>query len=161
MARSNGKSLEHSLVFRLRDKGMDERYIFGAVQGMKDMDVPMNNRTVKVALSQYEARELVGKRRDYKKPFKEKVERLVEEKKKEIEDNTGNLLSVKIRYSHLTWDIVPWTSHYRCGGCKKLRASKVYAKIKSRNNDGEIPTPQKEKKELLTYCTNCGTIEED
>ena len=82
---------------------------------------------------------------------------MIEDKKREIEDNYPNLLSVKITKDGRFLGFVG--AH--CSNCKEYRVIGVYAKIKYLNGKGEIPSPQIEEKSLLKYCRRCGDINEE
>lgn len=186
MARSNGKSLEGALVTRLmedgkkelvvqlargereivfgfRDKGSTESDVYEIVKDMgnsdydwKSLPTILDPKRVKVALGQYKAREELEKREEYKRTFKEKIKGMIEDKKRDIEDNYPNLLSVKITKDGRFLGFLGG----HCSNCEEDRVTGVYAKIKYLNGKGEIPTPQIDTKFLLKYCRRCGDINE-
>ena len=163
-------SLERALVFELMEEGSNKKDVMDIVIRMQSpelnekygTELKLNPKRIKVALNQYEARKELEKRGEYKRGFKEEIKKLIEERKREIEDSYPNLLSVKIakNWSFLL-DFVFFSKNFLgfpCPNCKKNRATELYTKVKYLNGKGKIPTPQIEKKFLLTYCKKCGDI---
>ena len=116
----------------------------------------LSSKKVDVALSQYHAREELKNRGKYKRSFKDKLNNLIEEKKREIEENHPNLLSVKIKGRMKKTGM----TIFSCSTCNKGKLQKLYAKIKYFNGKGSIPVEQEEEKDLLYYCEKCGQIED-
>jgi len=146
-----GMSLERELVFQSMDEGLLRQEILDRVEGMRELDVRMDSKKIEVALSQYNAKEELEKRGEYKRKFKDDLKDLIEKKKREIEDNYENLLFVRIKDG---------CGDSSCNNCEEYRIRWVSAKIKYLNGKGKIPVPQMEKKFLLEYCERCGYIEE-
>lgn len=148
-------SLERELVFELKNEKKSEQEILDTIEGMRELGVKMNSDIVKVALSQYDAKNLLKKRKEYKRTSKDKINGLIEEERKEIKDNYPNLLSMRI----IKEDSMVGLNYFKCNNCKKYNVTKVSSEIKYLNDKGEIPVPQIEKKFLLNYCRRCGYID--
>ena len=148
-------SLERELVFELMDQKQDGQYILDVVEGMREQGVSISGRKVEIALTQYNAKKELEKRREYKRKFRDELKELKEKKKREIENTYSELLSVRIiekrKFFMDNWQ--------KCHNCKKLKINEVYAKIKYVNEKGKIPSSQKEEKTLFRYCRNCGHID--
>ena len=148
-------TLERELVFDLRSKGSNEKDVLEIVAYMGNSDifkttpVKLNSRLIKVALTQYQAREELKKRKDYVKTDREKLKELIEEKTEEIRNTTENLLSVKIDKRDR------WYGCNNCGGT----SNHYYAMVTNLNGKGGIPTPMATRKSLFLHCNKCGYIQ--
>ena len=149
-------SLERELVFNSMDEGLPEQVVLDRVEGMRELGEEMDSRIVQVALNQYGAPRILKTRKSKKRKFKEKISALIEEKKREIEDNYKNLLSVKVNRIIL---FATTFASWKCDGCNKHTRRDVYINIKCLENKG-IPHVQKENRHIFDYCKKCGIIEE-
>jgi len=150
-------SLERELVFNIMDNGASKEDVPNIVRDFQSpeldkkygMKLGLDSKKIKVALSQYEAKQELEKRGEYKKPFKEKIRKLIEEEIRKIEDTHPNLLSVRIHRS----------GGYSCGNCDIRREDEISAIIKYVKRNGGVPAKLKKKKMLFYCCKNCGYIE--
>ena len=160
-------SLEHELVYELRRKGSTEADVLQIVDHMGDPEVlgatpvKLNPRLVRVALSQYQAKKVLKKRKDYAKSNRERLKELIEQKEAEIRDTTENLLSLKMRVQRGVIEDVE-KGYAACPNCRMGWDTYVQhiARITYLNEKGGIPTPVTVEKRLVNYCTNCGYTKE-
>jgi len=160
-------SLERELVFDLMSNGASKEAIPEIVKEIQSPELDrkygvkfrLNSKKIDVATNQYQARELLKKRKDYKITFKNKLKDLIEKEKKRIEDTYPNLLSFKIGREFGPY-VEGQAYKKRCINCDE-EIIRVYAEIEYVNDKKEIPVKRIREENLFEYCEICGHIHKD